>query len=188
MARQRNNISAVVADAVDLTLDTAGTIASVVGGAANMIGIGSSEPKTSEEAAGQEGDDAAERVATSLRQEADTVQPRPRKAKARNTQVGTRRTTASFKKVVKSSARKPNPGKTLVGTKRSTGTVKKAGTSSARKAKAGGAHLGKRGSTKSAKKAVNSSGRTAKSANVGTKRSTNSVKKSVKRPARKGRA
>ena len=173
MARQRNNISAVVADAVDLTLDTAGTIASVVGGAAKMIGIGSSEPKTSEEAAGQEGDDAAERVATSLRQEADTVQPRPRKAKARNTQVGTRRTTASFKKVVKSSARKPNPGKTLVGTKRSTGTVKKAGTSSARKAKAGGAHLGKRGSTKSAKKAVKSSGRICARCNSGSSISSN---------------
>ncbi len=106
MARQRNNISAVVADAVDLTLDTAGTIASMVGGAANMIGIGSSEPKKSEERAREEGDDAAERVATSLRQEADAVKPRSRKAKAGNTHVGKKRSTKSVKKVAKSRARK----------------------------------------------------------------------------------
>jgi hypothetical protein len=133
VARQRNNISAVVADAVDLTLDTAGTIASMVGGAAKMIGIGSSEPKKSEERAQQEVDDAAERVATSLRQEADAVKPRPRKAKAGNTHVGTKRSTTSIKKAVKSSARKAKAGSTRVGTKRSTKSVKKSVKSRARK-------------------------------------------------------
>ena len=133
MARQRNNISAVVADAVDLTLDTAGTIASMVGGAANMIGIGSSEPKKSDESARQEVDNAAERVATSLRQEADTVKPRSHKAKAGKTHVGTKRSTASVKKSVKSSARKVKAGSTHVGTKRSTKSVKKSVKSRARK-------------------------------------------------------
>jgi hypothetical protein len=96
----------VVADAVDLTLDTAGTMASMVGGVANMIGIGSSEPKKSEERTRQEVDGAAERVATSLRQEADAVKPRSRKAKAGNTHVGTKRSIKSVKKAVKSGARK----------------------------------------------------------------------------------
>jgi hypothetical protein len=114
VARQRNNISAVVADAVDLTLDTAGTIASMVGGAANMIGIGSSEPKKSEEHARQEVDDATERVATSLRQEADGVKPRSRKAKAGNTHVNTKRSTKSVKKAVKSGAQKVKAESTRV--------------------------------------------------------------------------
>ena len=120
MARQRNNISAVVADAVDLTLDTTGTIASMVGGAANMIGIGSSEPKKSEERERQEGDDAAERVATSLRQAADAVKPRSRTIK-------------SVKKAVKSSARKAKAGSTHVATKRSTKNVKRSVKSRTRK-------------------------------------------------------
>ena len=48
MARQRNNIYAVAADAVDLALDTAGTIGSMVGGMAHMIGIGNSGKEKSE--------------------------------------------------------------------------------------------------------------------------------------------
>ena len=145
MARQRNNISAVVADAVDLTLDTAGTIASMVGGAAKMIGIGSSEPKKSEESTSQEVDGAAERVATSLRQEADTVKPRSGKAKAGNTHVGTKRSTKSVKKAVKSGARNVKAGG-----KRVKSAVKSAVKSGARKVKAG---------SKRAKKSVKSRGR-----------------------------
>ena len=78
MARERNNIYAVAADAVDLAVDTAGTIGSMVDGVVKMIGIGSSERGKSEEQA-----DAAERVATTLRQEAEAVKPRSRKVKAK---------------------------------------------------------------------------------------------------------
>ena len=137
MARQRNNISAVVADAVDLTLDTAGAIASMVSGAANMIGVGSSEPKKSEENARKEVDDAAERVATSLRQEADAVKPRLRKAKTGKAHVSTKRSTTSVKKSVKSGARKAQAKSTHVGTKRPTKSAKKSVKSGTRKAKAG---------------------------------------------------
>jgi len=133
MARQRNNISAVVADVVDLTLDTAGTMASMVGSVANMVGIGASEQKKSEETKTREADNAAERVATSLRQEADAVKPRSRKAKAGKTHVRTKRSTGSVKKAVKSSARKVKAGSTHVGTKRSTRSVKKAVKKRARK-------------------------------------------------------
>jgi hypothetical protein len=133
VARQRNNIYAVAADVVDLTLDTAGTIASMVGGAANMIGIGSSGPKKSDEDARQEVDDAADRVATSLRQEADAAKPPSRKAKAGNTHVGTKRSTKSPKKAVKSAARKAKAVNTHVGTKRSAKSVKNAVKSGARK-------------------------------------------------------
>ena len=93
----------VAADAIDLALDTAGTVASMVGGAANMIGIGSSGPEESEEHARTEVDEAAERVATSLRQEADAAKPRSSKPKAA---VGKGRSTKSLKKVVKGRARK----------------------------------------------------------------------------------
>jgi hypothetical protein len=103
--RQRNTIYAVAADAVDLALDTAGTVASMVGGAAHMIGIGGSGPKKSEEHA-QDVEDAAERVTTSLRQEAEAAKPHSRKAKAGNTHVGNGRSTKSVKKVVTGRARK----------------------------------------------------------------------------------
>ncbi len=79
MARQRNNIYAVAADAVDLALDTAGTIGSMVGGVAHMIGIGSSEHEKPEDR--KEADDAANRVARSLHQEAEAAKPRLHKAR-----------------------------------------------------------------------------------------------------------
>jgi hypothetical protein len=103
MARQRNNIYAIAADTVDLALDTAGTIGSMVGGMAHMVGIGNSGPKKSEEHARQEVDDAAERVATSLRQEADAAKPRSSKPKAA---VSKGRSTKSVKKVAKGRAQK----------------------------------------------------------------------------------
>ena len=40
MARERNNIYAMAADAIDLAFDTAGTIGAVVGG---LMGFGNSE-------------------------------------------------------------------------------------------------------------------------------------------------
>ena len=97
MAKERNNIFAVAADAVDLALDTAGAIGSMVGGLANAVGVGSSAHER------KEADDAAERVATSLRQEAEGAKPRPRKAHAGNTHVGKKRAT----KKVKKAANKP---------------------------------------------------------------------------------
>jgi len=106
VTRQRNNIFAVAADAVDLALDTAGTIGSMVGSVANVIGIGGSVKEKSDEHARREADDAAERVATSLRQEADAAKPRAHKAKAASTHAGKRRSikSKSVKKAVKSRA------------------------------------------------------------------------------------
>ena len=98
MSRQRNNIFAVAADAVDLALDTAGTIGSMVGGMANIVGIGSEQPK-SEGQERREADDAAKRVATSLRQEAEAA--RPRKAKPRKKAVGKSRSAKSVKRAKK---------------------------------------------------------------------------------------
>ena len=92
MARERNNIYAITADTVDLALDTAGAIGSVVGGIAHAVGIGGSRKEKSEE------HDAAERVATSLRQEAEAAKPRSPKAHAGNTHVGERRATKNVKK------------------------------------------------------------------------------------------
>jgi hypothetical protein len=93
MARQRNNIYAVAADAVDLALDTAGTIGTVVGGIAHMIGIGNGQEKPDQQEQ-READDAASRVATSLSEEAHAVQPR-HKAKAHNKRVGKTRSAAA---------------------------------------------------------------------------------------------
>ena len=76
MVRQRNNIYAVAADAVDLALDTAGTIGSMVGGVAHMIGIGSSEQEERER---KEADDAGGRVAAT----------KPRSHKARGSKKKT---------------------------------------------------------------------------------------------------
>ena len=109
MARQRNNIYAVAADAVDLALDTAGTIGSMVGGMAHMIGIGSSEPEKSEEESRKEADDAADRIATSLRQEADAAAPaihRVKSAKKRLARTGTAKRAKSVKSIKKSAKRR----------------------------------------------------------------------------------
>jgi hypothetical protein len=76
MARERNNVFAMAADVVDLALDTAGTIGSAVG---SIVGLGNSNPETSEKTQREEVDNAVERVATSLRQEAEAVIPPPRK-------------------------------------------------------------------------------------------------------------
>jgi hypothetical protein len=73
MARERNNIFAVAADAVDLTLDTAGTIGSMVAGVAHLVGLGNSGPAKSEMVDGSEVNNATERMTTSLRQEAEVV-------------------------------------------------------------------------------------------------------------------
>ena len=75
-----------MADAVDLALDTAGTIGSMVGSIANAVGLGNSEKEKSEER------DAAKRVSKSLRQEAEGVKSRSHKAHAGNTGVGKTRT------------------------------------------------------------------------------------------------
>ena len=106
MARQRNNIYAVAADAVDLALDTAGTIGSMVGGVAHMIGIGGSEQEKSEEHERREVHDAADRVATSVRQEAEAAKPRPHKARGGSTHASKRPSTTGKRKAVKARARK----------------------------------------------------------------------------------
>jgi hypothetical protein len=93
VAKERNNIYAIAADAVDLALDTAGTIGSMVGGIANAVGIGSDEHER------KEADDAAERVAKSLRQEAQAAKPRAHKASAGNRHMSKTRLTKSVKKV-----------------------------------------------------------------------------------------
>jgi hypothetical protein len=108
VTRQRNNIYAVAADAVDLALDTAGTIGSMVGSVAHVIGIGGSGKEKSDEQARQEAHDAAERVATSLHQEVDAAKPRAHKAKtaSASTHAGKRRSikSKSAKRAAKSRA------------------------------------------------------------------------------------
>ena len=84
MAKERNNIYAVAADAVDLALDTAGAMGSMVGSIANAVGIGSSDRER------KEADEAAGRVATSLRQEAEAAKPRSLKAHAGTSHAKTR--------------------------------------------------------------------------------------------------
>ena len=92
MAKERNNIYAVTADAVDLALDTAGTIGSMVGSIANAVGLGDSGKEKSEERDRHQADDAAKRVSKSLHQEAEAVKPRSHKAHAGKTHVGKART------------------------------------------------------------------------------------------------
>ena len=104
MARQRNNIYAVAADAVDLALDTAGTMASVVGSMAHMIGIGNSEQEKPEDR--KDADGAAERVSRSLHQEAEAAKPRMHKARGSSTHARKRLTTRSKKKAVRARTRK----------------------------------------------------------------------------------
>jgi hypothetical protein len=98
VAKERNNIYAVAADAVDLALDTAGAIGSMVGGIANAVGIGKEK---SGQRGRQEADDAAERVAKSLRQEAEAAKPRSHKVHAGTTHVGKTRATKRVKKAAK---------------------------------------------------------------------------------------
>ena len=91
MAKERNNIYAVTADAVDLALDTAGTIGSMVGSIANAVGLGNSGKEKSEEHERRQADDAAKRVSKSLSQEAEAMKPRSHKAHAGNKHVGKKR-------------------------------------------------------------------------------------------------
>ncbi len=102
MAKERNNIYAITADAVDLALDTAGAIGSMVGGVAHAVGLGSGKDKSDDQERG-EADNAAERVSTrSLRQEAEAVKPRSHASKSHKT-----RATKHVKKATKrKSARK----------------------------------------------------------------------------------
>jgi hypothetical protein len=95
VARERNNIFAVTADAVDLALDTAGMIGSVVAGVARTVGIGGKETGEHER---KEAEDAEKRVATSLRQEAEAAEPRTSKARARTKRAGKSRATKNVKK------------------------------------------------------------------------------------------
>jgi hypothetical protein len=88
VAKERNNIYAVAADAVDLALDTAGTIGSMVGGIANVVGLGNSGKEKSDEPEQHRADDAANRVAKSLHQEAEAVKPRSHKTHAASTHGG----------------------------------------------------------------------------------------------------
>jgi len=105
VARQRNNIYAIAADAVDLAMDTAGTMASMVGGVAHMVGFGGSE-KT-EEQERHEADDAAQRVAATLRQELEAAKPKPSSHKAKTASRRPKAHSAkSVKKVAKRTARK----------------------------------------------------------------------------------
>src|ERR1041384_498318 len=69
VARERNNIYAIAADAVDLALDTAGTIGSMMGGFMGMM------PTKSDQEERREADDASHRIASSLRQEAQAAEP-----------------------------------------------------------------------------------------------------------------
>ena len=93
MARERNNIYAIAADAFDLTLDTAGTIGSMVAGIANRVGLGNPAPEKSEKTERQKVGEAADRVATSLRQEAELMEPRSHGAKPANKRVAKSRST-----------------------------------------------------------------------------------------------
>jgi len=86
VAKERNNIYAITADAVDLALDTAGAIGSMVGGIAHAVGVGSGKDK-SDDHERREADDAAERVSRSLRQEAEAVKPRSHASKSHKTQA-----------------------------------------------------------------------------------------------------
>jgi hypothetical protein len=84
VAKERNNIYAITADAVDLALDTAGAIGSMVGGVANAVGLGSGKDKSDNQER-READDAAQRVSNSLRQEAEAVKPRSHASKSHKT-------------------------------------------------------------------------------------------------------
>lgn len=86
MASQQSNIYAVAVDAVDLALDTAGTI---VGGMAHLVGIGNSDKEERKDA-----DDSVSSVAPSPRQKADAAKPRSHKAKAGHKGVKTMRSKA----------------------------------------------------------------------------------------------
>lgn len=105
--KERNNIYAVTADAVDLALDTAGTIGSMVGTIANAVGIGSSDKEKSEEQQQRrEADTAANRVANSLREEAEAVKPRSHKAHASAGHAVKSRASKTAKKSTKSHSAK----------------------------------------------------------------------------------
>ena len=106
--KERNNIYAVTADAIDLALDTAGTIGSVVGTIANAVGIGSSDKseKSAEQQQRREADAAANRVATSLREEAEAVKPRSHKAHASDGHAAKSRASKTAKKSTKSHSSK----------------------------------------------------------------------------------
>ena len=86
MAKERNNIYAITADAVDLALDTAGAIGSMVGGVAHAVGLGSGKDK-SDDRERREADDAANRVAKSLHEEAEAVKPRSHASKSHKTRA-----------------------------------------------------------------------------------------------------
>jgi hypothetical protein len=92
VAKERNNIYAVTADAVDLALDTAGTIGSMVGSIANAVGLGDSGKEKSEDHQRRQADDAAKRVSKSLHQEAEAVKPRSHKVHAAKKHVSKTRT------------------------------------------------------------------------------------------------
>jgi hypothetical protein len=86
VAKERNNIYAITADAVDLALDTAGAIGSMVGGVAHAVGLGSGKDKSDDQER-READDAAQRVSNSLRQEAEAVKPRSHASKSHKTRT-----------------------------------------------------------------------------------------------------
>ena len=107
MARERNNIYAIAADAVDLALDTAGTIGSLVGG---IVGVGNKSDETGR----RDADNAADRVATSLKQEADAVKASPRRASAHK--AGTSKVRATKRRstaTAKRAGKRPSARKTV---------------------------------------------------------------------------
>lgn len=81
MAKERNNLYAITADAVDLALDTAGAIGSMVGGIASAVGLGGSGGKKSTEETRKQIDKAADRITTSVRKTAAAVKPRASRSK-----------------------------------------------------------------------------------------------------------
>ena len=85
MAKERNNIHAITADAVDLALDTAGAIGSMVGSIAHAVGGGGKDKSDDQER--RDANDAAERVSRSLQQEAEAVKPRSRASKSHKTRA-----------------------------------------------------------------------------------------------------
>ena len=95
----------MAADAVDLTLDTAGTIGPAVG---SILGFGNSDQETAEETQRRELNNATDRVETSLHEEAEAVKStvKPRKAKSHSHKPKVAKT--ATKPVVTARAAKPN--------------------------------------------------------------------------------
>jgi hypothetical protein len=162
VAKERNNIYAITADAVDLALDTAGAIGSMVGGVANAVGLGPGKDKSeSDEQDRRDANDAADRVSNSLRQEAEAVKPRSQSSKSNKTQ------SSSSHKAQSGSSHKAQSGSSH---KAQSGSSHKAQSGSSHKTQASKSH--KTGATKHA----SASGKGASTKRAGTAKATNKRK------------